>query len=104
MAAQYFIHSHYGRSSNKKEKAISDYLRSLDGCLLVGEPDQELLREVNSRVRELNEEFPRSRALDVCLHHHLQREGYTLCVGNGTGSSVSWIIIQKVTSTMGYGD
>lgn len=104
MAAQYFIHSHYGHSNNKKEKAISDYLRSLEGCLLIGEPDQELLREVNSRVRELNEEFPRSRALDVSLHHHISREGYTLAVGNGTGNSVTSILIQKVTSTMGYGD
>lgn len=101
MSAQYFIHSHYGKSSNKKEAAISDYLRSLDGCLLVGEPKEELLPNIISRVSELNEEFPRSRQLNISLYSHLIREGFVIPVDNGTGSSVTSIFVQKVTSTMG---
>lgn len=104
MSAQFFIHSHYGKTSNKKEAAISDYLRSLDGCLLFGDPHLELLRKVMFRISELNEEFPRSRELGVTLHHHIGTEGYVLAVGNGTGNSVTSIKIQKITSTMGDGD
>lgn len=103
MAKQYFIHSLYSHASNNKERYISDYFRSLNGCLLTGEPDQELLREVKSRVNELNEEFPRARKLDVNLHVHLAFSGYVLAVGNGTGNSVTQISIQEVISSFGNG-
>lgn len=103
MAKQYFIHSLYSHASNNKERCISDYFRSLNGCLLAGEPDQELLREVKSRVNELNDEFPRARKLDVNLYVHLAFSGYTLAVGNGTGNSVASLAIQEVKTTFGNG-
>lgn len=101
MAKQYFIHTCFSHASNNKERHISNYLRSLNDCLLTGEPDQELLREVKSRVDELNEEFPRARKLDVKLHNHLAFSGFLLAVGNGTGSSVTTIAVQEVKSTFG---
>lgn len=104
MSNKYFCHSPYTHGQSKKEKIISEYFRNLDGCIIVGEPGQEFFREVISIVEKLNQDFPRSRNLQLCLNPLVTNNGYRLYASSGPANTVAAITIQIVTSTKEYGD
>ncbi|OIQ22019.1 MAG: hypothetical protein BM557_01175 [Flavobacterium sp. MedPE-SWcel] len=69
MATHYFIHNdHNLRTTNKLQKAVSEYIRSLNGKLILSHDLEHVKESIIQKILELNIQYNRCKPIDPQFH------------------------------------